>query len=181
MGLFNNNEKEMRKQFQAQADIESAKSDLGVFQQMQEQGSIAYDPQVSALILKQGDFFLKWNIDTKTGYFMLDKTYEGFVEPGGMEPFCFLNEKNGDGEFLNDIDSTLMSILDYGDKYSLDVNVRNSWNKIARKRMRYLNNSRTLEGKAQQLSKSQIIKSSGQITRFNNPKEDKKDKLFGVL
>ena len=163
-----------------QIDVQAAQADIGVVQQMQEQGSVAFDPQVSAMLLKDGDFFLPWVIDHDKGIMVLPKRYEGFIEPGGSEPYSFLNEKNGDGEFLNEMDNVLTSILDYGEKYGIDDHVRNSFNKLARKRMRFLNNSRTLEGKAQQLAKSQIIKSTGQITRLNNPNE-KKDKLFGVF
>ena len=170
MGLFNSPEKQMVKLQKEQMDVENSKSDVGLVQQMQEQGAVAYDPQVSAMMLKEGDFFLPWKIDRDKGIMVLPKEYEGFIEPGGIEPYAFLNEKNGDGEFLNELDSNLTAILDYGEKYGIDHNVRNSFNKFARLRMRFLNNSRTLEGKPQQLAKSQIIKSSGQMTRFNNPK-----------
>ena len=180
MGLFNSPEKQMLKLQKNQIDVQAAQADVGVVQQMQEQGSVAFDPQVSAMLLKDGDFFLPWHIDREKNIMELPKKYEGFIEPGGIEPFAFLNEKNGDGEFLNEFDNVLTTLLDYGESFGIDLNIRNSFNKIARKRMRFLNNSRTLEGKAQQLAKSQIIKSTGQITRLNNPNE-KKDKLFGVF
>jgi hypothetical protein len=181
MGLFNNEAKEARKQFREQLDVQRDGADVGAIQQMNEQGNVAYDPQVSAMLLKQGDYFLDWLVDSERGVVKLNPKYKGFIEPGGMEPYSFLNEKNGDGEYLAEHDSVLTSILDYGDKYELDDNVRNSWNKLARKRMRFMNISRALEGKAQQLAKSQIIKSSGSITRFNDPKEKKSDKLLGVF
>ena len=81
---------------------------------------------------------------------------------------------------MNDGDNVLTSILDYGDKYGNDGNIRNAFNKLARKRMRFLGNSRTLEGKSQQLAKSQIIKTTGQVTRFNDPKAGQQ-KFLGLF
>jgi len=180
MGLFNSPAKQMLKMQKNQIDVQAAQTDVGVVQQMQEQGNVAFDPQVSAMLLKDGDFFLPWKIDKENGIMYLPKKYGNFVEPGGIEPFAFLNEKNGDSEFLNEMDNVLTSILDYGEKYGIDDHVRNSFNKLARKRVRFLNNSRALEGKPQQLSKSQIIKSTGQITRLNNPNE-RKNKVLGLF
>lgn len=175
MGLFGNKNTD----FDKQLALENAKVETGIAQQMMDPSNVAMDPQVSAMILRNGDFFLEYHID-KDGQLILDKKYEGFVEPGGIEPFAFLSEKKQDGEFLNDLDNVLTSILDYGNKYGIDDNVRNAFNKLARKRMRFLGNSRTLEGRPQQLSKSQIIRATGGVYRDNGV-GPKKDKFLGFF
>jgi ATP-binding cassette subfamily B protein len=48
------------KQFKAQLDSQNASADVGLVQQMVEQGNVAYDPQVSALILECKRRFLPW-------------------------------------------------------------------------------------------------------------------------
>lgn len=173
MGLFGKKDNEFEKQLAQQKEA----METGVAQQLMDPSNVAMDPQVSAMILRNGDHFLNYVQDSE-GRLHLSKKYEGFVEPGGIEPYAFLSDKKNDGEFLNEFDNVLMSILDYGDKYSIDNNVRNAFNKIGRKRMRFINNSRALEGRPQQLSKSQIIKSSGYVGR--QPVE-KKDKFLGFL
>jgi len=176
VGLFGNKNTDFEKQLQH----ETSKIETGIAQQMMDPSNVAMDPQVSAMILRNGDFFLQYHIDKETGDFILDKKYEGFVEPGGIDPYAFLSEKKGDGEFLNDLDNVLTSILDYGNKYGIDDNVRNAFNKLARKRIRFLNNSRTLEGRPQQLAKSQIIRATGGVYRETGQGQ-KRDKFLGFL
>lgn len=176
MGLFGNKNVE----FEKQLALENAKVETGVAQQMMDPSNVAMDPQVSAMILRNGDLFLEYDID-ENGGFIRNKKYKDFVEPGGIEPFAFLSEKKGDGEFLNENDNVLTSVLDFGNKYGIDDNVRNSFNKLARKRMRFLGNSRTLEGRPQQLSKSQIIRATGGVYRDNGQGNQKRDKFLGFL
>lgn len=175
MGLFNK-----KSDFDRQVELEDKKVETGIAQQIMDPNSVAMDPQVSAMILRNGDLFLEYHLDNDNGSLVLNKKYDDFVEPGGIEPYAFLSEKKGDGEFLNEADNVLTSILDYGNKYALDNNVRNSFNKLARKRMRFLGNSRTLEGRPQQLSKSQIIRATGSVYRDNGVGQ-KKDKFMGLF
>lgn len=176
MGLFGNKNTDFDKQL-AQDNV---RMETGVAQQMMDPSNVAMDPQVSAMILRNGDFFLEYHINKEDGSFVLNEKFEGFVEPGGIEPFAFLSEKNGDGSFLNEFDNVLTSILDFGDKYGIDNNVKNAFNKCGRKRIRFLNNSRTLEGRSQQLAKSQIIRATGSVYRDNGHGQ-KKDKFLGFL
>ena len=176
MGLFGNRNTDFEKQLQN----ENNKMETGIAQQMMDPSNVAMDPQVSAMILRNGDFFLEYKIDKNSGSLILDSKYENFVEPGGIDPYAFLSEKKGDGEFLNEMDNVLTSVLDFGDKYKIDNNVRSAFNKIARKRLRFLNNSRTLEGRPQQLAKSQIIRATGGVYRDNGA-APKKDKFLGFM
>lgn len=167
MSLFNNENKIANRQFREQMIVQKDANDTSLTQQMIEQGNVAYDPQVSAMILESNRRFLNWEYDFKNGVRNLSKEDEGFIEPFGDEPLSFLDAKSGDIQLLNDFDACLVALYGYGEKYGKDDNVRRSFNNIARVRISMLNASRTT-GKPAKLAKSQYVESSSRVSRLED-------------
>ena len=178
MGLFNNDEKEARKQFKAQLDLQRESSAMGVTQQLTDQATAFYDPQVSAMLLENNAAMLNWRHDARENLKVLSEKDEGLIEPFGFEQLAFLSDKRGEKGFCASSAQTLRAIRLISDKYGMDDKVKRLFNDIAGAYQITLLLSRA-DGKPQQLAKSQIIKTSGEFIR---DKGDKKgDKLFGLF
>jgi len=178
MGLFNNDRKIQDKQFRAQLEAQRDANEVGTVQQLDEQGRVSYDPQVSALILECKRRFLPWVPDYENQTICLPKKYEGLKEP--INPDDIMS-------FLEDEEKKIVwegyELLDeyftIGEKYGFAPNVVRAFNKVVNSIEHVAHVSR-MTGKNVKVSKSQYVEGSSNITRFNNPKQ-KGEKLFGIF
>ena len=178
MGLFNNDEKEQRKQFKAQLDAQRESSAMNVTQQLNDQATAFYDPQVSAMLLQNDAAMLDWRLDSRENVRVLSEKDSGLLEPFGSEQLAFLSDKRGEKGFCANSAQTLRAIKLYMSKYGIDDKARRLFNDEAGAYQITLLLSRA-DGKPQQLAKSQIIKTSGEFIRDRG--DGKGDKLFGLF
>jgi hypothetical protein len=180
MGLFNSPEKKMLQLQEKQVADQSYANNLGVVQQMNEQANVAYDPQVSAMLLDNDARMLNWVDDIDRNVRRLDDSDRGMIEPFGFEQLGFLDGKTGQVGACASFAQTLRAIKLHMQKYGADENGKRLFNDIAGAYQITLLLSRAT-GKPQQLAKSQIIRSTGEVFQYNNPKDRKGDKLFGLF
>ena len=178
MGFFESSEaKEQRRSLEKQLDVQKDSSDVGLTQQMVEQGRVAYDPQVSAMLLECKRRFLPWKPNYKKGTIELDAKYSGLVEPFGEEALGFLTDE--EKLLLYDIDANLGDVFAYGEKYGFDGNTIRLFNNIVNFRTSFLVGSRTT-GKPQKLAKSFYVQAQSRIERGKST-DGKQDKFLGIF
>jgi len=177
MGLFNNDEKEARKQFKAQLDAQREQTAIGVTQQLTDQAQAFYDPQVSAMLLQNDARMLHWVKEDNVLYHANEKEV-GLDEPFGFEQLAFLSDKRGEKGFCSSSAQTLRAIKLYIEKYGAEEKSKRLFNDVAGAYKITLLLSRA-DGKPQQLAKSQIIKTSGEFIK--DPMNKKSDKFLGLF
>lgn len=178
MGLFRSGEKEARKQFAAQLDAQNAGTDMALIQQMAEQGNVAYDPQVSALILECKRRFLPWKPDLKNNSLYLPAKYSGLKEPMSSDDIMsFLNDE--EKKIVSEGFLLLQEYFTIGEKYGFTDNVVRAFNSVVSGIESFAHVSR-MDGKNVKVSKSQYVEGTSNVTRFNNPKK-KNDFLGGLF
>lgn len=178
MGLFSNDNKLAQKQFKEQLDTENARTDMGLIQQMAEQGNVAYDPQVSALILECNRRFLPWQPDIKNGTLFLPAKYSGLKEP--ISPDDIMSFLEGEEKMI--VAEGYMLLREYmriGEKYGFTPNIVLAFNEVVNAIETFAHVSR-MGGKNVKVSKSQYVEGSSMVTRFNNPKQ-KPEKFLGLF
>jgi hypothetical protein len=180
MGLFNSPEKRMLEMQKQQIDNQAYSNNMGVVQQMNDQASVAYDPQVSAMLLDNDARMLNWIDDFDKNVRRLDESERGMIEPFGFEQLGFLDGKSGQVGACASFAQTLRAIKLHMQKYGVDDSGKRLFNDLAGAYQITLLLSRAT-GKPQQLAKSQIIRSTGEVFQYNNPKDRKGDKLFGLF
>jgi len=178
MALFNNQEKEMKRQFKAQIDAQNTSIEANVTQQMADQAHAVYDPQVSAMLLENKMKMLNWNENFDRGVLELNQEDNGLIEPFGAEQLAFLNDKRGEKGFCSSSAQTLRAIKLHMAKYGTEDRSKRLFNDIAGAYQVTILLSRA-DGKPQQLAKSQIIRTSGEFIRGNE--NNKNTKLFGLF
>ena len=163
MGLFRNPEAEARKQLNAELQRQDESNESQVAMQMNERGHVAYDPQVSQLVLECNRRFLPWKPDFNNDSLILPTKYEGLQEPLNVDDSkSFLTDE--EKLLLYDVDETLAEIFGYGEKYGFDDKVIRLFNNIVFFRWSLLGGSRTT-GKPVKAAKSQFVESSSFIKR----------------
>lgn len=144
--------------------------------------NVAYDSQVSAMLLDIDRMFLRYKvvkIKDKDGlevpaYQCIEKY--AYLEPYKDESLAFMEELE-ERKLLNQFGMTMSQVKMFADKYDLDWHL--PLNDIIHKRTDFLINSRTT-GKPGKLAKSQFVDSSAMISRqVIQPK--KKGFLGGLL
>ena len=163
-----------------QVENQGYANNLGVVQQMNDQANVAYDPQVSAMLLDNDARMLDWVDDVEKNVRYLSRNDSGMIEPFGFEQLGFLDGKAGQVGFCASSAQTLRAIKLHMQKYGPDSSGKRLFNDIAGAYQITLLLSRAT-GKPQQLAKSQIIRSTGEMFQYNNPKDKKGDKLFGLF
>ena len=179
MGLFNNDAKEAKRQFHQQLDAQNASTDMGLIQQMAEQGNVAYDPQVSALILECNRKFLPWQPDVKNGTIFLPSKYVGLKEP--ISPDDIMSFLEGEEKMI--VAEGYLLLREYmrvGEKYGFTSNVVLAFNEVVNSIETFAHVSR-MGGKNVKVSKSQYVEGSSTVARYNNPKEKPEKFLGGLL
>jgi len=178
MGLFESSEeKNAKKQFNEQMNIQNDSNDFALAQQLNEQGRVAFEPQVSAMLLEQSKRFLPWKLDSKSGMLYLPEKYKGLNEPYGEEARGFLTDE--EKLLLYDIDANWIEIFNFGEKFGFDDNVIQLFNNMVNFRLSFLLGSRTT-GKPQRLAKSFFVGSQSRIER-GTPNKQKSEKLLGLF
>jgi hypothetical protein len=177
MGLFNNPEKEQRKQFAASLNAQRESTDTGVVQQMNEQGSVAFDPQVSGLILESERRYLPWRVDFEKNVLVLPEKYRGLKEPysrDDVKSFLSPEEKKIVWEGYELLDQ----YFTVGEKYGWDDKTKRAFNKVVLSLEHPAHISR-MDGKSVKASKSQYVESTADINRFNSVQ--RKEKFLGLF
>jgi len=148
--------------------------------------NVAYDSQVSAMILDVNRHFLNWRFDEASQKWRLDEKYP-FKEPYFDEPLSFMTDD--ERLILNQMDNSLSIIYNMVKKYEWDDRPDNAkwimywvgeFNTIVSARTAFLINSRTT-GKASKVAKSMYVDSSASIRRgeYVGKKEGIFEKFFG--
>ena len=75
MGLFDNSKKEEQRQFKEQLQRQDESNEAQQSMQMAERGAVAFEPQVSAMLLKNGSKLLKWKEDFDNNILIIIITY----------------------------------------------------------------------------------------------------------
>jgi len=178
MGLFNNEAKEMKEQFKAQMNRQDEANETQVAMQMSERGAVAFEPQVSQLVLECNRRFLPWKPDYKNNTLTLPDKYVGLQEPFNEDDSkSFLTDE--EKLLLYDVDETLAEIFGYGDKYGFDDKILRLFNNIVFFRWSLLSGSRTT-GKSVKAAKSQYVESSSFIKRGVD-KDGRSGKFLGLF
>jgi len=181
--LFGSEKKLEEQHFNKSLAAQAEDSDSRVAMAMNSPSDVAYDPQVSALLLDVQRRFLKWKIvvvkngngESEFKWVCLEKF--NYKEPYGDEPLSFM-EEDKERKLLNEFDDCLSLIYQFGEKYNVDMSL--AFNQIVNVRQSFLLNSRTT-GRASRLAKSQLIESSARITREQMMPQKKKGFLGGIL
>ena len=167
LGLGNSQEKTEQRRFDQQMAAQAEANDGSLAMAMHDPNSVAYDPQVSAMILEQKSRMLHWLIKVvnrngkEIPYLELSSEHRRYKEPRGEEPFSFLSEDE-ERKLYNQFDGTLSTILTTADKYNLNLSL--CFNDIVNKEQGFLSGSRTT-GKPGKLAKSQFVESKANISR----------------
>jgi len=179
MGLFNSPEKEMKRQFKEQMARQDESNESQVAMQMTDRGQIAFEPQVSQLILEGNRMFLPWTKDYEHNEYVLPDKYRGLLEPYSVDDArSFLTDE--EKMLLMEIDENMQDNFKYGEEHGFDDKLIRAFNRIVYSRWNLLGNSRTT-GKPSKLAKSQYVESSSFIKRGVDGKEGKQNKLFGLF
>lgn len=165
---------EQRRQFQETMQRQAEAQDNQLVANMHDPANVAYDPQVSAMILEANRRFLNWRFDPNTRQLICMEKYQ-YKEPYMDEPLSFLTDE--ERLILNQLGNTLSIIYQFGQKYDLDMS--GTFNQIANVRQDLLLGSRST-GKAMKISKSQYVESTASIQRSGTVGGGKK-KLFGLI
>ena len=179
MGLFDNSKKEEERQFKEQLQRQDESNEANQSMQMAERGAIAFEPQVSAMLLKTGSKLLKWREDFENNILVLSDEDLGLDEPFGDEQLAFLSDSRGEKSFCASASQTLRAIKLHRAKYGADDNGARLFNDISGAYKTTIVLSRA-DGKPQKLAKSQYVESSSYIRRGVDDKK-KSNKLFGFL
>lgn len=177
MGLFNNEGKEQRKQFAASLNAQREATDTSIVQQMSEHGNIAFDPQVSGLILESERRYLPWKVDLEKNMLTLDAKYEGLKEPysrDDVKSFLSPEEKKIVWEGYELLDEYFA----IGEKYGWDEKTKRAFNKVVAS-IEHPSHTSRMDGKSVKASKSQYVESTSDINRFNAQKP--KEKFLGLF
>jgi len=177
MGLFNNEAKEQKKQFAAQLSVQKDSNDASVIQQMNDQGQVAYDPQVSGLLLECNRRFLPWKPDFKNNTLVLPEKYAGLKEPYSIDDSrSFLNDE--ERKIVIDGYELLAEYLMIGEKYGFTPNLVRAWNQVVVTLEIFPHTSR-MDGKSVKASKSQYVESNANV--FRGQAEAPKQKFLGLF
>ena len=172
--MFGSEKKEQARQFNQQMDQSAEANDSNVAVAMSKP-EVAYDPQVSAMLLDVQRRFLKWKIvRTTNGVGQEEFKWEcaekyPYKEPYSDEALAFM-EDDEEKKLLNMFGSTMAQVKTVADKNDFDWHY--AFNNIVAIRENFLLNSRTT-GKPGKLSKSQFVDSTAAITRSVVPPKKK--------
>jgi hypothetical protein len=180
MGLFSNQDKEMKRQFKEQMSRQDESNEAQVAMQLNDRGNVAFEPQVSAMLLENDARMLDWREDYENNTRVLNPVDLGMNEPFGFEQLAFLDEHRGEKGFCGSSSQTLRAIRLHMAKYGSDDLGRRLFNDIAGAYQITLLLSRA-DGKPQKLAKSQYVESSSYIQRGVDGKGGKSEKLFGLF
>jgi len=180
--MFGNEQREQKKQFAESLAMQSESNDNDVMRTISDPSKIAYDPQVSAMLIEMQRKFLKWelkqqkDIDGRIVTYLVCTERYPYKEPYGDEALAFMNELEERG-LLNQFGDSLSLVKMFADKYDLDWSL--PFNQVVTVRENFLVNSRTT-GKGSKLAKSQITDSTASISRrLETPKKKAWWDIFG--
>ena len=181
--MFNSEAKEQRRQFETQIAVSDDANDTEIMKVMQDPSRIAYDPQVSAMLIEVSRRFLNWKVeqvkdaDGKIQSYLVCKEVYPYKEPYGDEALAFMSDVD-EKALLNQFGDSLSLVKMFADKYNLDWSL--PFNQMVTVRENFLLNSRTT-GKGSKLAKSQLTESTASIRRELAPQKKKGflDGIFG--
>jgi len=180
MGLFggSNDIKFAKHQMKEQMMRQDESNEAQIAMQMSDRGQIAFDPQVSQLIMECNRRFLPWQPDTKNNLLVLPGKFRGMLEPyNDDDAKSFLTDE--EKLLLMEIDENIQDNFNCGEQYGFDAKSVRAFNRLVYSRWNLLGSSRTT-GKPSKLAKSQYVESSSFIKRGVEGK-DKSEKLFGLF
>jgi len=177
MGLFRNEAKEQKAQFASQIALQKDANDNTMVQQMTDQGNIAYDPQVSGLLLECNRRFLPWKPDFKNNTLVLDAKYKGLKEPMNQDDAkSFLSPE--EKKIVWDGYELLAEYFSIGEQYGWADNLIRAFNRAVFTIENPSHTSR-MDGKSVKASKSQYVESRADV--FRGQGVPAKDKFLGLF